>query len=886
MPQPSPFYAIQPAFTGGEISGEVASRVDLEKYQLALLQAENAIIRPYGPVYKRPGTIYCGQMKYADKEVVLQRFEYRVDLTYLLEIGDLYIRIWKNGSLLTLSKYRGPIHKPLEYTDIPSPFTEADLKNLRFVQSVDVMYICSGTYPVQKLSRYSERDWRLSGVEWIRPAYGDVNLDEEATIKPSGQTGEITITAAKNIFMTDRAGDTMKIEQYVNTETVSAELTTTAKFTSPNIEAPKGEKEALAFTVKKTGAGACKVTFQGYRNYYRSGENSDWDKDEWWEYGQKSGAGDWTLTGRIPEDILGDPSYRHLGIVRVTAEEISGEVSLTVTVGTKTYVYEVNKDMSYSPAIHVGKTWKIISHGTWTGQVVLQQSKNGGDTWVNLRTYTSRDDYNPTESGDVDEYSLLRIRAKIDSGKCTADLSAYPYRHEGYVRIRRVTDGKTATAEVIKPLGGLEKTAEWYWSAWSKTNGYPRCAAFFQDRLCFGACKKYPQRLWMSRTGDYENFGIEKEGGTVTDDSAVSADLLSRQAYTIHHMDVGNDLVLFTEGNTWTIAGGETVKPTSITPKNQENYGAGGVAPLRIGNRIVYVQRRGSIIRDTGYSYETDGYVGIDLTLLAKHLVRGHEIVSVTYAQEPDSLLYFVRGDGALLCLTYVMDQKVYAWSRFTTRGKYKAVCAVSAGRSDRVYVIVEREVKGKTVRCLEYFAPGSESDAQQDYVMMDAAAVVERAAPSENLPYMDVLDGKEIAVLADGYLYEGIVMRQGARLPVKAKRVTAGLPYTMTLEQPNWDAGNTDTGTVQGRKKTVTNAILRLTKSYGGRIGQTQSAQDAIIYDAQRMEDGGDVLYTGDKKVVLPAGGWNTEGRTVITHETPYPFNLSAIVREVSFGG
>ena len=202
------------------------------------------------------------------------------------------------------------------------------------------------------------------------------------------------------------------------------------------------------------------------------------------------------------------------------------------------------------------------------------------------------------------------------------------------------------------------------------------------------------------------------------------------------------------------------------------------------------------------------------------------------------------------------------------------------------MYVIVEREVKGKKVRCLQYFAPGSESDAQQDYVMMDAAAVVENTELDDTLPYMDVLDGKEIAVLADGYLYDGIVMQKGARLPVKATRVTVGLPYTMTLEQPNWDAGNTDTGTVQGRKKTVTNAILRLTKSYGGKIGQTKRAQDAIIYDAQRMENGGDVLYTGDKKVVLPAGGWNTEGRTVITHETPYPFSLSAIVREVSFGG
>ena len=753
MAEPSVFYSIQPAFTGGEISGEVASRVDLEKYQLALLTAENAIIRPYGPVYKRPGSIYAGRMKYDDRAEILVRFEYSVEVSYLLEFGDRYIRIWRDG-----------VRLPFE---LETPFVPDDLRNLRFVQSVDVMYICSGNHPVKKLSRYSEQDWRLTDIAWTRQAYGDVNTDEEAKITPSGRTGDIQLTAAKDVFTADCIGETMKIEQYVNGET---------------------------------------VTYNG---------------------------------------------------------------SGTANSGT----------------IQIGKQWKIITHGTWSGKISVQQSLDNGSTWVDLRTYTSSNDYNPTESGDVDEYCLMRIHVEI-SGSVRADLSAYPYRHEGYVTITGVTDAQHASARVGKMLGGLEATADWYWGAWSRTNGYPRCAAFFQDRLCFGGNKKYPQRLWMSRSGDYENFGVEKESGTVTDDSAVTADLLSRQAYSISHMDVGNDLVIFTDGNTWTIAGSETVKPTNITPKNQENYGCSNVPPLRVGNRIIYVQRRGAIVRDTGYSYEADGYVGADLTLLAKHLVRGRAIVSAAYAQEPDSLVYFVTDDGQLLCLTYVMDQKVYAWSHFVTDGKYKAVCAVSSGNTDRIYVIVERSINGKTVRYLEYFAPHGESEAEQDYVMADAAIAVTYPSPQTEIPGKDVLAGKKVAVMADGYHDDGITMNATARLPQAAIRVTVGLPYTMTLTQPNWDVGNTETGTVQGRRKMVRKAILRLTKSYGGRIGQNAAMQDDIIYDPERMELDENVLYTGDKEVTLPAGGWDKDGRTCITHDTPYPFSLSAIIREVSFGG
>ena len=754
MAQPTPFYSIQPAFTGGEISGEIASRVDLDKYQLALLMAENAIIRPYGPVYKRPGSIYAGRMKYDDRDAILVRFDCTVDVTYLLEIGDKYMRIWRDA-----------VRLPVELETL---FSVSDLPNIRTVQSVDVMYLCCGTCPVQKLERYSENDWRMSSVPFSRAAYGDINLDETAKIAPSGCTGDITLTASKDLFTTGRVGDTMKIEQYVSGKTV---------------------------------------------NY--------------------------TGTG--------------------TAD---------------------------SAAVSIGRTWKIVTHGTWTGKVIVQKSTDGGATWIDLRTYTSNNDYNPSESGDVDEYCIMRIHVEITGGIIRADLSAYPYRHEGYVTITGVTDGTHASAHVDEAIGCESETADWYWGAWSKTNGYPRSVAFFQDRLCFGGNKKYPQRLWMSKSGDYEHFGVQKEAGTVTDDSSVAVDLLSRQAYSICHMDVGNDLVIFTDGNTWTVAGGETVKPTNITPRNQENYGCSNVPPLRVGNRIVYVQRRGSIVRDTGYSYQSDGYVGNDLTLLAKHLVRGRNIVSAAYAQEPDSLLYFVTDDGLMLCLTYVADQKVYAWSHFVTDGKYKAVCAANHGNNDRIYAVVERRIDGKSVRFLEYFAPLVESDAEQDYTMMDAAVRAEYQAPQKELPAGDVLPGKDVVVMADGYFFEGVKMAAGVRIPEAAKNIMVGLPYTMTLEQPNWDAGNTDTGTVQGRKKVVTNAILRLTKSYGGRVGQNAHNMDKIIYDAEAMETDNNVLYTGDKKITLPAGGYDTDGRTCIVHDTPYPFSLSAIIREVSFGG
>ena len=70
MPRES-LYLIQPAFTTGEVSPEVANRVDLNQFRSALLQAKNVYIRPYGAAYKRGGSLYLGEAKYADKPILL-----------------------------------------------------------------------------------------------------------------------------------------------------------------------------------------------------------------------------------------------------------------------------------------------------------------------------------------------------------------------------------------------------------------------------------------------------------------------------------------------------------------------------------------------------------------------------------------------------------------------------------------------------------------------------------------------------------------------------------------------------------------------------------------------------------------------------------------------
>lgn len=754
MAGPTNFYVIQANFAGGEISADVASRIDLDKYQMSLLQAENAMVRPYSSVQKRAGTVFCGETKYSDRKAILIHFDFTVELSYMLEIGYKYIRIWKGDTYLNI--------------ELATPFEEDDLPNLRFIQSIDVMYITSGKYPVKRIMRYAEDDWRIEDMQFNPPAFGELNKDEGNYITPSGTTGTITLTATKDTFNADMVGDWMKIEQRVTGKTVSQ-----------------------------------------------------------------------SATGKSASIVIGD-------------------------------------------------TWKVITHGTWSGSVIIEKSIDNGITWLQERKYTSNNDYNPTESGSVEDYCLMRLNLEITSGNCTADLSSYPYTHTGHVKITTVTDSKNVTADVQDSLGSTEKTIDWYMAAWSKQNGYPIACMFFQDRMVFAGSANNPSRVWMSKTGDYSNFGVDKEAGTVTDDSAITADLINLKAYSIKHVDAGTDLIIMTEGNEWTISGTDTVTPSSITPRNQQNYGCNDTIPIRVSNRVVYVQRRGSIIRDMGYSYDTDSYIGTDLTLLAKHLIRKHEIEYSASTQEPDSFLYFVRDDGILICLTYVPDQRVYAWWHMITDGCFEAITSTAQANNDVVYTIVKRTINGVTKRYIEKFAIETDSDSQQDYIMTDCTKVYSADEPISELTGLDYLEGKEVYIMADGYLHDKKTVTNGKiTLPTPANKVYVGLPYTMIIEQPNFDITTQDSGNMQGRMKFLSSCILRLQKSNGGRVGTDKDNLVSIRYDSEYMQidDDTNILFSGDKDISL-SGGFEKNGRIYIKHEEPYPFSLSAIIRSVTLGG
>jgi hypothetical protein len=162
-------------------------------------------------------------------------------------------------------------------------------------------------------------------------------------------------------------------------------------------------------------------------------------------------------------------------------------------------------------------------------------------------------------------------------------------------------------------------------------------------------------------------------GGTIADDDAIIYTIASNQVNAIRFMTATRTLIIGTAGGEFTVSGGGTdsaVTPTNILIKKQSNHGSANVDAIAVGNATLFLQRAKRKIRELAYNFDVDGYIAPDMTILAEHISEGG-LIQIAYQQEPNQIVYGVRGDGELVGLTYQREQQVTAWHRHIFGGRF-----------------------------------------------------------------------------------------------------------------------------------------------------------------------------------------------------------------------
>ncbi len=191
MPRTHP---LQSNFAGGEWAPRLDGRVDIQKYFTACHQLENFLILPQGGITRRPGTRFVAEAKFSDRPCYMVEFTFSTVQAYALELGDHYIRFYKDGA-----RIESPPGTPVE---VASPYAVADIPFLKFSQTADVLSIAHNAYPPHELLRFSHTSWILQPITFDVVPSREFGTRPGVTLTLSATTGTgVTATAGGSIFV-------------------------------------------------------------------------------------------------------------------------------------------------------------------------------------------------------------------------------------------------------------------------------------------------------------------------------------------------------------------------------------------------------------------------------------------------------------------------------------------------------------------------------------------------------------------------------------------------------------------------------------------------------------------------------------------------------------
>lgn len=407
-------------------------------------------------------------------------------------------------------------------------------------------------------------------------------------------------------------------------------------------------------------------------------------------------------------------------------------------------------------------------------------------------------------------------------------------------------------------------------AAWTSEN--PASVTFFQNRLVFGGTKSSPQTIWMSKVGLYEDF---TKGGA---SDGLEFTLSSNQVASIRWMIPGTKLLIGSTGGEFSLYMPEN-SATNIQVKRESNFGSKNGKIQLIGNGVIYASRDGKKLREMAYSYESDGFVSPELSLLSEHITRPG-IKEFDFAQNPDGILWTVINDGSFAGLTYLKSQEVQGWHTHTTQGIVCSVCTIEGDAHTETWFAVTRNGRVLIERMAAPFEGSSANSIQCAY--LDSYLTYSGAAVT-TLSGLSHLEGLTVSVLGDGqWLTNKTVASGSITLEKSCSKIVVGLPYEWRMIPLRLEGGS-PLGFAQGKKKSIHSIVVRLENSSGinHRIPNSTTSFEVSARSFGDNFDEAIELYNGDIELKL-SPNWSTEGQFELHGSAPFPVTILMISAKV----
>ena len=916
------------AFDAGEFAPILEGRIDLTRYNSGCRILENFLPLVVGPAVRRPGTHFIASTRYPDKRSVLLPFQYSTEQAYALELGDLYVRFYRNdGPLLEAGKaITGAIQaNPVVLTITGHGYQNGDDIEVLGIAGMTELNgrrfrVAAATADTVALT--DQHGANIDGTGYRAYASGGSAFRVYTLATPYQEQDLAALKYAQSVdtlYLTHSDYVPRKLQRYGATNWV---LSPIDFVDGPYL--PLNSSQATLTPAATAGSG---ISLSSTTSKTMTGATDN-------------GAGAIRITATAHGWATGD----RVVIAGVTGTvEANGTWTVTrVTANT----FDLNGSAFANAWISGGTIKPAIFQATDLGRLIrLKHGTTWG--WAKIVSYTSE------QSVTVD------ILSAFGAATATSDWRLGLYSQGGgYPSCVTFYEGRLF-------FGGCPLTPTRIDGSASPDSGGINYETFAPSSAS-GVVADSNAVAYPLDSGDVNNVLWMK--------------------------DDEKGLLVGTKGGEWLVranALGDALTPTNVKAVRGTTFGSyENAQPVRTGKDVIFIQRKQRKARNLNYTYETDGFQAGDLTLLSPHITQSG-LGQIAYQAEPSGWVWCVRGDGQVAVLAYDRDEQKIGWSRVVFGGfadaartlpaACESLCAIPDPNDarDEVWIVVQRMIDGVTERTVELLAADWEAgDDQERAFYVDAGLVFDGAqattlqpgagadqksatgvtftagaavfAPTDvgsmisrryfdrsdadpedpaasgrwrtaratitayvsatvvtaliDAPFPDLssipsdgwrlssdllgnlwhLEGETISINAEGATHPDITVTNGeAQLARGVGYAVAGLKCPARLQTMRLEAGASD-GTAQGKTKRINEVTVRLVQTLGGEAGADFDTMAPLQYRTSAVPLGEPPpIADGDAR--LPWNrGYDTKARLALRQAQPFPMTVIAILPQV----
>jgi len=752
-----------------------------------------------------------------------------------------------NSSAFTTYSSGGDANRIYEIT---SPYLTAELFELKFAQSADVMYITHPNHEVMKLSRTGHTAWTLTEVAFTDGPYLPTNTTA-TTITPqqaaaaSGKT--LTLSAVTGVnggvgWLATDVGRVMsmnggKAKITARTNATVAVATITEAFT--NTDATAAFK--LGAFSDTTGHPSC-VSFFEQRLVFAG------TKDEPQTlYFSKSGDYENMTTGTNADDAM---------VYTIASNQVNKirylKAVRTLLIGTTGGEFSVSADGTDAAV-------------TPTNITIKRQSSFGA---ANV-------DAQPAGNAVL---FLQRAKRKIRE-------LAYNFDADGYVAPDLCILNETVTKSGINEMAYQQAPDSILWAV--RDDGVLSGLTYQRTdnvvawhRHILGGKSDTTKNIIQQKIAFTANTTIVN--GTNNTITLSSHGLATNDP--VYYNATANPITGLSSGTLYFVirTDANTIQLATTAANSAAGTAIGLTGPSTATTQHIYqgVNISSNVIYSASHGFKTGDIIFYDNIGTA---ISGLSENIEYYVSRVDDDQFKLYTDSKLVSVVSLTSAHTSEQTdNILQDAKVESVATISGDlNEDELWVISKKWINGSVRRYVECFSDFDfDETAPEDFKFLDSHLSYSGVAVS-SLSGLDHLEGETVFILADGATHSSKVVNSGSiTLDRASRKVTVGLPYSSVLQTMRIEGGAGQTeGTAQGKIKRISKVVLRLFETVGAKVGPTLDNLETVPFrtTSGAMDLPVSTFLAGDKEVEF-SDDYNTDGFIFVKQDQALPLTVLAL--------